>query len=757
MTATRERKYVGKRVDKVDALERVTGKAVYGADLFVPGMLHAKVLRSPHPHARIVSIDTSKAEAVEGVKAVITAADLPAPNDTAVSFGGELAISLPDLQKLTIAHEKVLFDGHAVAAVAATTIDAAERATSLIDVEYELLPPVESGVDALKEDAALLHDNLFTTTLGEKPEKPSNLAMYLEDGRGDIDQAWAESDFIVEQSYDTLMVHQGYLEPQACVCQADQDGTVNVWTSNQGIFNVQRQLSALLNLPQDKVIVTPLELGGGFGGKIYTILEPLAIILSQKSDRPVKMVMDRSEVFRATGPGSPTHINVKVGAKKDGHLTGCYAKLIYDAGAFPGSPIAGASTVSFGPYKVDNLKIEGYDVVTNKPRVQAYRAPGGTPIGFGIETAIDELATKIGMDPLVFRKVNAVDEGDQMTNNRPFNRIGLNEVLDQISSHPSWTKPLEGPNRGRGVAVGFWLGATLTSSCEVFVHPDGTVTLVSGQVDVTGIRTTMGQMAAEELQVPIEDVMVRVLDTGSAPYTDLSAGSRSTRTQSVAIQNACISAIEQMKALAADQLQCEASEVEYADKRFWVKSDPERAVGWFDAARVSIRRGEGPVCGKGTVTRMQNAPEFAAHVADVEVDPDTGKVKILNYTCFQDVGFAINPTQVEGQIQGGATQGIGWAVYEYYHYEKGVLRNPSLLDYRMPTALDLPMLDTVLIEVPASDGPYGARGVGEVPIVPPPGAIANAIYRAVGVRMNQLPMTPEAVFWAIKEKQKNGA
>ncbi len=754
MATIQERKYVGKRIEKSDALERVTGRAQYGADLYLSGMLCAKSLRSPYAHARIKSIDISKAEALEGVKAVVTHRDLPGPSDTSTSFGGELMIALKDLQRLTLAHDKALFDGHTVAAVAAINPDVAEQALSLIEVEYEPLPPVGDVVSAMDEQAALLHEDLFTKTLSEPPTKPSNVATYLEDGRGDIDQAWADADVVVEETYDTLMVHQGYLEPQACVARVDGDGTVNVWTSNQGTYNVQRQLSALLDLPQDKMIVTPMEIGGGFGGKIYTILEPLAILLSKKSGgAPVKMVMDRNEVFRGTGPGSPAHLTVKVGAKKDGSLTGCYVRMLYDAGAFPGSPIAGATVVSFGPYKCANLKLEAYDVVTNKPRVQAYRAPGGTPVGFAVESVMDMVAEKVGIDPLEFRKLNAVVEGDLMTNNRPLNSIGLTEMLDDIEKHPAWTTPLEGPNRGRGLAIGFWLGATLTSSSVIMVHADGTVTVTTGQVDLTGIRTTMKQMAAEELQIPIEDVNVRVVDTNSAPYTDLSAGSRSTWTQSIAIQRAAESAISQMKVHAAEQLKVEPEDVEYADRRFWVKNDPEQATGWFDIARNSVRRGNGPVCGEGSVTRVQSAPTFGANIADVEVDPGTGKVKLLRYTCFQDVGCAINPTQVEGQIQGGATQGIGWSLYEYYHYDdKGIMRNPSLLDYRMPTALDLPMIDIVLTEKPASEGPYGARGVGEVPIVPPPGAIANAIYQATGVRMNKLPMTPENVFWALKDK-----
>ncbi|MFQ5860699.1 MAG: xanthine dehydrogenase family protein molybdopterin-binding subunit, partial [Dehalococcoidia bacterium] len=742
------RRYIGKPLEKVDAREQVTGKALFGADLHVPGMLYGRVLRSPYPHARIKKLDYQKALELRGVRAVITAEDLPPVTQKAEAFGGELMIALKDLRRLVLAHDKALFDGHPIAAVAATTPEIAEEAVGLIEVEYELLPPVENVVDAMREDSLLLHEDLFTKTLGKAPARPSNVALYLESGRGDVERGLGEADVVVENTYDTKMVHQGYLEPQACLAKPKDDYSITLWTSTQGIFNVLRQLTALLELPQDKVTVVPAEIGGGFGGKIYTILEPLAILLARKSDRPVKMVMDRSEVLRATGPTSPTHVTVKVGAKKDGRLTACFIRMVYDAGAFPGAPIDGASLVCFGPYKTDNLRIEAYDVVTNKPRVQAYRAPGGTAASFAVETSMDELAERLGIDPLQFRLINAVDEGDLMTNDTPYQRIGLKEMLKQVAEHPAWTSPLQGPNRGRGLGLGFWLGATLTSSAVIMVHPDGTVTVSSGQVDLTGTRTTMRQMVAEELQLPIEHVTARVVDTNSAPYTDLSAGSRTTYTMSVATYEAAHDALRQMKRHAAHQMKVSPEEVEYADGRFWVRENPEQTIDWLEVARLSVRRNEGPVCGYGTVTRLPSAPAFAAHVADVEVDPETGRTRVVKYTSFQDVGKAINPQQVEGQIQGGATQGIGWALFEYYHYDKGVLKNASLLDYRTPTSLDLPMLDTVIVEVPSPASPYGVRGVGEVPIVPPPSAIANALYRVTGVRMRQLPMTPEAVFWA---------
>ena len=749
----REFKYIGQRTRKTDAVERVTGRAVYGADMKLPGMLHAVAVRSPHPHANIVSIDSSKAEALPGVKGVITRKDLPEVGETGVTFGGELLIALEHLRVLTIAHDKALFDGHTIAVVAATSLEVAQEASELVEMEYEVLPPVENALQAMEAGAPLVLPGLIAKTLGEPPTEPSNIAMVTESGRGDVEAAFREADLVLETSYETMMVHQGYMEPQACIADVDPSGRVTVWTSTQGTFNAQRQLTALLELPQDKMNIVPLEIGGGFGGKIYTILEPLVVMLARKTGRPVKMVMSRQEVFRATGPGSPAYITVKTGTRKDGKLLACFTRMVYDAGCLPGSPTAGASIVSFGPYKVDNLRIEAFDVLTNKPRVQAYRAPGGTPAGFAVEAHMGEAATRLGIDPLEFRKLNAVEEGDLMTNDQPLNRIGLKQVLERIGEHPHWNAPLEGPNRGRGLSLGFWGGAGMTSSALVTVHPDGTVTHQSGQVDLTGTRTTHQQMVAEELQIPLENVHARVTDTDSSPYTDLSAGSRTTYTMSFATHEACGSVLEQMSAHAAAQMKVEPAEVEYEDGEFRVRENPEQHTPWREVARLSVRRNNGPVVGHGATTRQPPAPTFAAHLADVEVDPETGKVTILRYTAFQDVGKAINPQQVEGQVQGGAYQGIGWGLSEYYAYDRGVLRNPALLDYRMLTALDLPMIDTELIEVPATAGPYGARGVGEVPIVPPPAALANAIAHATGVRIRQLPMTPERVFWAIREQE----
>jgi xanthine dehydrogenase molybdenum-binding subunit len=739
---------VGTSYVKVDAWERVTGRAEYAADVRTPNALHAKVLRSPHPHAIIKHIDVSRAEQLSGVKAIITSKDFPSMDELKDSFGGELMVNARDLRRMVLADDKVLFDGHGVAAVAATSLDIAEAALDLITVGYEILPVINSAADALMPDAPLLHPDVYTKTLKETPDKPSNLASYVESGWGDVDKGFAEAAVIVERSFDSMMVHQGYLEPQACTARWDNE-VCTVWTSTQGTFNGQRMVATLLQVPLHQVNFVPTEIGGGFGGKIYTLVEPIAMLLARKAGRPVKFVMDRSEVFRATGPGSPQQSTVKVGARKDGTIVAAQGSLIMDAGAFPGAPVAGASMVTFGPYKMENFKLEAYDVVTNKPRVQAYRAPGGTPAAFGVEVVMDEIAEKLGMDPLKLRKINAVSEGDPSTNGRPLPKVGLKEVLGRVEGSAHWNAPLEGENRGRGLALGFWNGAVAMSSATINVNVDGTVEVVSGHVDLTGTRTTMTQMAADMLQLPPGRVSARVTDTASGTYTDVTGGSRTVYTQSQAIYNACESILNEMKALAADQLKLNEDDIEYADGAFSAKGNPETTLSWDELASRSRTRGTGPISGYGTSGRLKGAPAFAAHLADVEVDPDTGKVKILRYTCFQDVGKAINPAMVEGQIQGGAVQGLGWALSEYYHYEDGKLRNPTLLDYRMLTALDLPMVDTEIVEVPADDSPYGARGVGEVPIIPPAAAVESAIYRAVGVRMTQLPMTPERVFWAL--------
>jgi len=740
------RKYVGLSIPRLDGPDKVTGKARFGADTFIPGMLYARILRSPYPHARIKNIDTSKAAALPGVKAIITGKDLPPLGKMAQSFGAEGWITVNSLRKLVLAGDKAFFEGHPVAAVAATELEIAEEATKLIRVDYEELPYIMDAQAAMQPGATLLYPDLLPATLAEKGSKPGNIASYSELGWGNMEKAFNEADVVLENTYQTQVVTHGNLEPLACVASAEPNGQVTVWTSTQGTFNCQRQLTALLGLPQAQLTIVPMEVGGGFGGRTTAIIEPLAIMLSQKAGRPVKLVLRRDEVFRAGGAGAPAHITVKVAARKDGRLLAGYSRLVYDIGAFPSTPTASGATIAFGAYKLENVKVESYNIVTNKLPVLMYRAPGGAPSVFAVETTMDMMAEKLGIDPLTFRQINAVSQGDAMFSGQPFGPIGLNQVLNKVAEHPAWTEKLEGPNRGRGLAIGYWIGAqNSTSSAWVYVQRDGSVNVTTGHVDLTGTRTAIQQMTAQELQIPIGKVSVRTNDTSSAPFSDQTVGSRTAVTFSVAIQQACQHAIAQMKAHAAQRLNVTADAVDYSDGQFRIKGQEAKAISWDDIAFLTIKRTGGPVTGVGFTT-VSNVPQFAAQVADVEVDPETGKTKILRYTCFQDVGNELNPALLRGQIQGGVCQGIGWALTEEYRYVEGRLKNPSFLDYRVPTASDVPPIDTEIICVPSGVGPYGLRGVGEIPIVPVPAALANAIYRACGVRQNRLPMTPETVY-----------
>ncbi|MBI3967238.1 MAG: xanthine dehydrogenase family protein molybdopterin-binding subunit [Chloroflexi bacterium] len=770
MATTEEYRVVGKRVPRVDGIDRVTGSAVYPADFTLPGLLHAKIKRSPHAHARIVRIDTSKAEALKGVLAVATAADFPElPMGTSAPLG-EVAIDLWSLTRLDMAREKALWVGHPVAAIAATDPHIAEAALDLIEVEYEVLDPVLDIEGAMRADSPVLHDHLVTTGVEPKPSKASNVASKMAFGRGDVEQGFADADVVVERRFKIDVAHQGYLEPQACVVQVDPRGQVTIWTSTQGIFTIKMQVGTLLDIPLSKVKVIALEIGGGFGGKIYAHAEPIAVILARKTGRPVKLVFSREEVLRGTGPGAAALLEIKIGAKSDGTLTTGQARFAYDAGAFPGSPVGAGLMAGFAAYKWQNLKLEGYDVVTNKPRVEAYRGPGAPQAIFGVEQLVDEVAGKLGIDPLELRRRNAVGPGDASPTNRPYPSIGLREVLDAVAAHPHWSAPLTAggtagqrdsgtnghgstaaPLRGRGLAVGHWPGASMSSACNVMVSGDGTLSITVGTVDLTGTRTSLAQIAAEEFGLEVDDVYVQTGDTESVAYSDVAAGSRTMRTMGAAIQIACQDALAQLKERASQKLECSVDDVEYVGTEFRVKGIPDKSLPLAKVARASLTEAGGPITGRGVTSRMPPAPQFGAHVCDVEVDPGTGRVSVLRYTAFQDVGKAINPIGVEGQIQGGVAQGLGWALTEGYDYDtKGSLRNASLLDYRMPTALDLPMIDCVLVEVPVPGVPYGMRGVGEVPIVPPAGAAANAVAQALGVRIAEMPMTPERILRALR-------
>ena len=752
--ATADYKVIGTRPLRPDGADKVTGRAIYGGDVRMTGMLHGKVLRSPHAHARIKRIDTSKAEALPGVKAVMTGSDLPVPEDR-MAAAGEVAVNLKYLAGNVMARNKALYKGHAVAAVAATNIHIAEEALGLIEVEYEILPPVMTVLDAMKDDAPVLHDDLKMMEFGQQTDKIGNIANHFQFKLGDPEAGFKEADVVIEREFNTATVHQGYIEPHNATVLWGEDGHVNVWTSTQGQFVVQKQTSEVLGIPVSDVTVTPCEIGGGFGGKIPVYLEPVAAILSKKSGRPVKMIMSRIEEFDATGPTPGSNMRVKIGAKNDGKVVAAEAVLKFEAGAYPGSPVTAGAMCIFAPYAFPNMQVDGYDVVLNKPKTAAYRAPGATNAAFASETVMDELAEKLGLDPLELRQINGTKEGERQVTGVAFPRIGYMETVHAALEHEHYATPLTGPNRGRGVASGFWFNVGFQSSVVINVNSDGTVNLIEGSTDIGGTRASIAMQAAEALEIPYADVKPHVVNTDSIGYTDVTGGSRTTFATGYAAHDAALNVIAQMKGRCAgrwnsDEAPVTADDVDYADGTFVNKKNAEQTMTFKEVAATLARTG-GPLTGSATVQPRGVGGAFATHVVDVEVDPDTGKVKILRYTATQDVGTAIHPSYVEGQIQGGAAQGIGWALNEEFVYnDDGNMVNASFLDYRMPTSLDLPMIDTVLIEVPNPGHPYGVRGVGEVPIVPPPAALANAIYRATGKRMTDLPMSPSAVLNKIK-------
>jgi len=736
---------IGTRPVRHDGADKVTGRALYGADVQMAGLLHGYILRSPHAHARIRRIDTSKAEAFPGVKAVVTAADFSPVEDKVVDLG-EGNTPLSYIRGNVLASGKVLYQGHAVAAVAASSVHIAEEAARLIEVDYEVLPCVLTAPEAMRDDAPILHDNLRTKEFGEQTGRVSNVAEHFRHVMGDVEQGFAEADLIVEREYHTATVHQGYIEPHNATALWNNDGRILVWCSTQGAFVVRDVTACILQVPVSRVKVTPMEIGGGFGGKIPVYLEPVAALLSKKTGRPVKIVMSRKDVFEGTGPTPGSYIRVKMGAKKGGRITAAQAYLAYEAGAYPGAMVGPGGMCVFAAYDIPNVVIDGFDVVVNKPSTAAYRAPGATNAAFATETVVDEIADKLGMDPLEFRLKNAAKEGTRRADGPKYRRIGCVEVIEAMKNHPHYSAPLEGKNRGRGVAIGFWFNAGLPSSCTITVNADGTVNLVEGSPDIGGTRTSIAMQAAEVLGITAEDVRPTVVDTDSVGFTAVTGGSRTTFATGLAAYEAAQDVMRQMKERAAQLWEVSPESV---TAEHGVFRSGDHSITFRELAKELSETG-GPVVGRGAVQPRGVGGSFSGAMADVEVDPETGKVSVLRFTAVQDAGKAIHPSYVEGQMQGGSVQGIGWALNEeYYMNSSGTMMNSSLLDYRMPTALDLPMIDTVIVEVPNPGHPFGVRGVGEANIVPPPAAIANAIYHAIGVRMNRLPMNPPAIMEAV--------
>ena len=765
LTSDKEYKVVGTRPVRHDGADKVTGIARYSADLNLPGMLYGKVLRSPHAHARIRSIDTSKAEAMPGVRAVITGADIVEPTGRASDLAEGAMINFKFLSNNIMAQDKALYKGHALAAVAAINPHVAEEALALIDVDYEVLPPVMHAQDAMAEGATLVHERLAAlnsaaTRAGgilddDDGSTGTNIANRFEFRMGDLDAGFGEADIVVERSVSTSAVHQGYIEPHSGTAMWHQDGSLTIWSSSQGHFTVREHTARLVGIPVSKVKAIPMEIGGGFGAKLAVYMEPLAALLAQKAHAPVKVAMNRTEVFEATGPTSGTEISCKIGATNDGKITAAEVHLVFEAGAFPGSPVAGAANCVLAAYDIANTYIEGYDIVVNRPKTAAYRAPGSPAAAYCVEVALDELAEKLGIDPIDLRVINSAKEGTRRPTGPLTPKVGYIETLEATKSHPHYMASKNGKRVGRGVASGFWGNNTGPSAAVALVNPDGTVTLTEGSPDIGGTRASVSQQFAEVLGIAAEDVHPQIGDTDSIGFTSNTGGSSVTFKTGFAAYTAAQDVKQQMIARAARIWEVEPDDVLFEDGVLKHCSDDQLQMTFQQLAARQVPTG-GPIVGRGGVNPGGAGPCIGVHIVDVEVDEDTGKVDVVRYTAVQDAGKAIHPSYVEGQIQGGAVQGIGWALNEeYYISDQGHMLNSSFLDYRMPTSLDLPMIDTCIVEVDNPNHPYGVRGVGEVPIVPPMAAIANAIYDAIGVRMTVLPMNPGNVLEALWEKNGN--
>jgi len=747
----RKFRYVGTRPIRHDGVDKVTGRAAYGADFSLPGMLHGAVLRSPHAHARIVSIDTRAAEAMEGVRAVITAEDMPAVESSWMP-GAEGRVDVRDVAENCLARGKVLYHGHALAAVAATSERVAREALARIEVVYEPLDAV-LGLDralaadapAIDEDPSPLHPR--------RPGMSPNVAGCFELANGDLEQGFAQAEVVVEREFGMEMVHQGYIEPHACLARVGEDGQVVLWCTTQGPFIFRTYIANVLRLEPGKLRVIPSEIGGGFGGKTTIYLEPLAIQLARKARRPVKMVMTRQEVFLGTGPSPGARIAIRLGARRDGTLVAAESRIYLEAGAYPGAPIFPAGAAAFASYRIPNLRIEAYDVLVNRPKVNAYRAPGAPHATFATECAMDELAAELGMDPIDLRLHNAVREGDRAPYGPRYGPIGLVETLQAAKNHPHYRARLA-DGQGRGVACGFWINAGMQSSAHVSLSPDGSAVVATGNPDIGGSRASLALMAAEELGIAVERVRPIVGDTDSVGYTDGTGGSRVTFATGMAVIHAAREVVQQLRQRAARIWNAELDAVDWEDGCAIDRSGEGRAsLALAELAQQMAATG-GPIVGRATLNAAAAGPSFATHLCDLEVDRETGRSRVIRYTAIQDAGKAVHPAYVEGQLQGGAVQGIGWALNEEYVYDpQGRLQNPGFLDYRIPVASDVPMIDTVIVEVANPTHPYGVRGVGETPIVPPLAAVANAMSGATGVRFTSLPLSPPRVLAGLARAQ----
>jgi CO/xanthine dehydrogenase Mo-binding subunit len=763
MKTTRDVKGVGVSIPRPDGPEKVTGRVQYVADIPAKGLLHAKLLRSPHAHAKIVSIDVSAAKALPGVRAVLTAKDIP-----------HLKKKAPTRAHAVLAIDRVVFMGQPVAAVAADELSIAEEALDLIEVEYQVLPASIDPLKAMQPGAppvadagteadtseALAH-SAVAIAKSEAPAKAVNISQQARLQRGDPAAGFAQSDHVLEKTYRVPMVHQGYLEAHAVLAEWDRNGLLTLWASTQGSFNTRSEVADVLGIPENRIRVIPVECGGGFGGKIRALCEPITAVLAQVTKRPVRYVMTRREELEAGMPAPQVIIKLKTGVKRDGTLMALDAETVIDSGAYSGAVLAVSAVFLGSMYKWPSFDVRGFEVLTHKPSVAAYRAPVAPQTIFAIESHMEQIARDLNLDSVEFRMRHLIAPGDPMVNGQPWQSNGARQVLARLAEHPHWktrkqwiAEGKNGKKRGVGLALGGWLGGLQPTGATVRLNPDGTLAVLTGQVDIAGTNISLAQIAASAYGVDTDLVRITTGDTDVAPLTGLSAGSKTIYTVGAAVLQAAEDARRQTFEIAAAELEASVHDLELADGKITVRGMPDKGITLATIGKKGnlYMSKTPPVLGKANPAFTQQAPGFAAQLARLEVDPDTGEVTIRDFVIVQDVGKAINPLGVEGQMQGGAVQSLGIALTEGLMFDdSGRLTNPSLLDYRKLTAADRPNLETIIVEVPAPAGPFGARGVGEPPIIPAPAAIANAVHDAVGARITQLPLNPERIALAVAD------
>ncbi len=748
---------LGKPLKRRDAEPKLRGDARYTDDLHLPGLLHARLVTSPYAHARILRIDCDAARRTPGVVAVFTGHDL-------LPEGPEPA----ERARHLLARDKVIYAGQPVAIVVAESPYVAADAAALVEVEYDELPAVVDPLAAMTPEAPVIRPKELegewaeagmhaTVSGGEELDVrrlPANVTNAVRFQRGDVMQGFASADVVIERTYRTPFVHQAYLEPHASVAVPRPDGGVTIYTTTQGQFYCRNVTATTLGLPHEMVTIVPMEVGGGFGGKTV-LLEPLVAAVALRLGRPVKLVLTRTEEFLLATPAPAAIFELRAGARRDGTLTALRARVIFDSGAYPGAPVTIALLLLGGTYRWEHLDLLGYEVLTNKPGTGAYRAPGVPQATFALEQLIDELARAIGQDPLELRLRNAARTGDLQPNGVPWPPIGLVDVLERTRQHPLWRSRQRRPNEGWGIAVGGWPGGIEPCAANIRLNHDGTFTVTLGAIDITGTHTVLAMIAAEVLEQPVERIRVKLLPTDGAPYAGMSGGSKITYTVGLAVQAAAEDAKRQLLEIAANELEAAPEDLELVDGAIRVRGMPDRQITLREIAHLSMVFGGkyAPVYGTGRSVVRQQSPGFNAQIAHVAVDPDTGEVEVLDLVAIQDVGRALNPALVEEQVHGGVGQGIGWALHEAMRWsENGQPLNPSFLDYDLPKASQLPPIAVELVEVPSPIGPFGAKGVGEPPVVPTAAAIANAIADAIGVHLSELPITPERVLAALRDK-----